>query len=273
MTGEPQIHPTAIVDRTVDFGAGVSVGPFCVIKGPTTIGEGSVLMERVSVGPHVTMGRANRVHPGAVIGHEPQDHSYHGAPTQTVIGDENEIREYVTIHRGTKEDSKTVIGSHTLLMSGAHVAHNCLVEDRAILANGVLLAGHVSVGEGAFLSGGVLVHQFVRIGRLALLRGGSRTSRDVPPFAIMDGTHTLRTINRVGLRRAGFTRETIEAVDRFYKEWLLAGPIDRRALSAYPASCPEVGEILSFVLESRRGICAPKRHSGSLREDDGEESE
>ncbi len=273
MTGKVDIHPTAIVDRTVEFGAGVSVGPFCVVKGPTTIGEGSVLMERVSVGPLVTMGRANRVHPGAVIGHEPQDHSYHGAPTRTTIGDENEIREYVTIHRGTKEGSTTVIGSRTLLMSGAHVAHNCLVEDRAILANGVLLAGHVVVGEGAFLSGGVLVHQFVRIGRLALLRGGSRTSRDVPPFAIMDGTHTLRTINRVGLRRAGLPRETIEAVERFYKEWLLAGPLDRRALSAYLAPCPEVAEIVSFVLESRRGICAPKRPCGPFRKTDEEEAD
>ena len=265
------VHPTAVVDRTVELGDNVSIGPFCVLRGPSFIGEGSVLMERVSVGPHVTMGRSNRLHPGAVVGHEPQDHGYKGAPTQTVIGDENEIREYVTIHRGTREGSRTLIGSRTLLMSGSHVAHNCTVEDGAILANNVLLAGHVAVGAGAFLSGGVLVHQFVRIGRLALLRGGSRTSRDVPPFAIMDGTHTLRTINRVGLRRAGFSPATIEAVERFYREWLLSAPLQRRALEALSFDLPELTEIRDFVLESRRGICAPSRQRRSSREEPPEE--
>lgn len=265
------IHPTAVVDRSVEIASGVSVGPFCVLRGPSTIGEGSVLMERVSLGPHVTLGRNNRLHPGAVIGHEPQDHSYKGAPTQTVIGDDNEIREYVTIHRGTREGSRTLVGSRTLLMSGAHVAHNCTIGDGAILANNVLLAGHVTVGPGAFLSGGVLVHQFVRIGRLALLRGGSRTSRDVPPFAIMDGTHTLRTINRVGLRRAGFSRESIEAVERFYREWLLSAPLQRRALEALPLDLPELREIRDFVLESRRGICAPSRRGHAHPEESGEE--
>ena len=265
------IHPTAIIDRNVELAADVSVGPFCVLRGPSTIGAGTVLMERVSVGPHVTMGRSNRIHPGAVIGHEPQDHAYKGGPTQTVIGDENEIREYVTIHRGTREGSRTLVGSRTLLMSGAHVAHNCTVGDGAILANNVLLAGHVTVGPGAFLSGGVLVHQFVRIGRLALLRGGSRTSRDVPPFAIMDGTHTLRTINRVGLRRAGFSRETIEEVERFYREWLLSAPLERRALEALSLSLPELAEIRDFVLESKRGICAPSRQRRVLQPEPAEE--
>ena len=254
-----EIHPSAVVDPSVELGEDVRIGPFCVLRGPSRIGAGTLLMERVSVGPHVTMGERNRVHMGAIIGHEPQDHSFAGGLSETVIGDENEIREYVTIHRGTKEHSRTLIGSGTLLMAGSHVAHNCQVGDRAILANGVLLAGHVSVGAGAFLSGGVLVHQFIRVGRLSLLRGGSRTSRDVPPFAIMDGTHTLRTINRVGLRRAGFSRETIARIAAFYRDYLLTGTLDRARLSKADRDPSEIGEIIDFVLGSRRGICFPGR--------------
>jgi len=256
---KPEIHPSAVIESTVELEEGVRVGPFCVLRGPSRIGAGTVLMERVSIGPHVTIGVRNRIHMGAIIGHEPQDHSFSGGVSETVIGDGNEIREYVTIHRGTKEHSRTWIGSGTLLMAGSHVAHNCHVGDRAILANGVLLAGHVSVGAGAFLSGGVLVHQFIRIGRLALLRGGSRTSRDVPPFAIMDGTHTLRTINRVGLRRAGFSREEIAGIAAFYRKYLLSGTLDRERLASLERPSAEIGEIIDFVLESRRGICFPGR--------------
>ncbi|MEC4683957.1 MAG: acyl-ACP--UDP-N-acetylglucosamine O-acyltransferase [Nitrospirota bacterium] len=267
------IHPTAVIDSTVEMEEEVQVGPFCVLRGPSHIGAGTVLMERVSLGPHVVLGRKNRIHMGAVIGHEPQDHSFAGGVSGTLIGDRNEIREYVTIHRGTKEGSHTVIGNDTLLMSGSHVAHNCHVGDRAILANGVLLAGHVTVGEGAFLSGGVLVHQFIRIGRLALLRGGSRTSRDVPPFAIMDGTHTLRTINRVGLRRAGFSASQIHEIARFYKEVLLSGALDRESLDRSDGqSNSEIQEIIDFVLASKRGICLGPRTIGHLEElkSDGE---
>lgn len=269
----PEIHPTAIVEPSVLLGEGVRIGPFCVLRGPSEVGAGTILMERVSMGPHVKMGEHNRVHMGAVIGHEPQDHSFGGGPSGTVIGDRNEIREYVTIHRGTKEGTDTVIGDGTLLMAGSHVAHNCRVGDRVILANGVLLAGHVTVGEGAFLSGLVLVHQFVRIGRLALLRGGSRTSRDVPPFAMMDGTHTLRTINRVGLKRAGFSRELIREIALFYREMLLSGPLDReRLLAARTRSGPEVLEILDFVMASRRGICR-SRNARSMDSEAPEQEE
>ncbi len=270
---KPEIHPSAVVDASVELEEGVRVGPFCVLRGPSRIGAGTLLMERVSIGPYVTMGARNRIHMGAIIGHEPQDHSFSGGVSETVIGDENEIREYVTIHRGTKEHSRTWIGSGTLLMAGSHVAHNCQVGDRAILANGVLLAGHVSVGAGAFLSGGVLVHQFIRIGRLALLRGGSRTSRDVPPFAIMDGTHTLRTINRVGLRRAGFSKEEIAKIASFYRRFLLSGTLDRAVLASFDRSSPEIGEIIDFVLESRRGICFPPRRETARQGDGIEEAE
>jgi len=257
---KPEIHPSSVVGPDVEIGDNVRIGPFCVLRGPSRIGSGTTLMERVSLGPHVTLGTDNRVHMGAVIGHEPQDHSFSGGDSFTVIGDRNEIREYVTIHRGTKEHSQTTIGSDTLLMAGSHVAHNCQVGDRAILANGVLLAGHVTIGAGAFLSGGVLVHQFIRVGRLALLRGGSRTSRDVPPFAIMDGTHTLRTINRVGLRRAGFSRDRIHEIARFYREVLLSGALERNRLhQPEGAPIPEIQEIIDFVLSSRRGICLGSR--------------
>jgi len=251
-----QVHPTAIIDDGVEIAPGVRIGPWCHIKGPASIGQGTVLMERVSVGPWVVMGRNNIVHMGAVIGHAPQDLSYNGEETWTHIGSGNEIREYATIHRGSGSGLRTVVGDHNLLMGLSHVAHDVEIGNHVILANGALLAGHVHVEDRAFVSGGVLVHQFVRIGRLALLRGGSRTSRDVPPFCIMDGTHTVRSLNRVGLKRAGVSSEERAHLKRAFRILFGHRKMEKESLLGLETDAsPLVRELVQFIRESKRGVC------------------
>ncbi|MHB8422572.1 MAG: acyl-ACP--UDP-N-acetylglucosamine O-acyltransferase [Leptospirales bacterium] len=250
------IHPTALVDSNVELGEGVTIGPFCIVRGPSRIGDGTTLMERVSICPGVEMGKDNRIHMGAVIGHEPQDRAYAGQFTRTRIGNGNEIREYVTIHRATKEGTETVLGDQNLLMAQSHVAHNCHIGNQVILANGALLAGHVRVDDQAFLSGAVLVHQFVRVGRLSLLRGGARTSRDVPPFCIIDGTHTVRTLNRIGLRRAGYSPEEIGDLKKSFREIFLDGPLKKPLIESISMAGGGLSRELSlFILSSRKGVC------------------
>jgi len=263
-----EVHPTAVIDDGVEIFPGVRIGPWCRIKGPASIGPGTILMERVSVGPWVVMGRNNVVHMGAVIGHAPQDLSYNGEETWTHIGSGNEIREYVTIHRGSRSGLRTVVGDHNLLMGLSHVAHDVEIGNRVILANGALLAGHVHVEDQAFVSGGVLVHQFVRIGRLALLRGGSRTSRDVPPFCIMDGTHTVRSLNRVGLKRAGVSPEEMASLKRAFRILFGHRKMDKEALlNLETDSTPLVRELVQFIRGTKRGVC---HGTGSLPDIDTE---
>ena len=263
-----EIHPTAIVEGAVEIAPGVRIGPWCHIKGPVSIGSGTVLMERVTVGPWVIMGRNNTVHMGAVIGHAPQDLSYHGEETWTHIGSQNEIREYVTIHRGSRSGLRTVVGDENLLMGFSHVAHDVEIGNRVILANGALLAGHVHVEDQAFVSGGVLVHQFVRIGRLALLRGGSRTSRDVPPFCIMDGTHTVRSLNRVGLKRAGISAEERARLKMAFRILFGRRKMEKESLLHLESDpSPLVRELVRFIRESKRGVC---HGTGSLPDIDTE---
>jgi UDP-N-acetylglucosamine acyltransferase len=253
---QAEIHPTAIIDDSVEISRGVRIGPWCHVKGPASIGSGTVLMERVSVGPWVIMGRNNIVHMGAVIGHAPQDLSYNGEETWTHIGSQNEIREYVTIHRGSRSGLKTVVGDHNLLMGLSHVAHDVEIGNRVILANGALLAGHVHVEDQAFVSGGVLVHQFVRIGRLALLRGGSRTSRDVPPYCIMDGTHTVRSLNRVGLKRAGVSAEERSRLKMAFRILFGRRKMEEGGLVQLESdTSPLVRELVRFIRDSKRGVC------------------
>jgi len=175
----------------------------------------------------------------------------------------------VQIHRGTKPGSATVIGDDNYLMNNAHVAHNCRIGNRVIIANGALLGGYVEVDDLTFVSGNCVVHQFVRIGRLAMLRGLSRTSRDVPPFCIMDGTHTVRGLNRVGLRRAGFTSAQVHALQRaftrlFRRATNLSAAVDE--LEAGECSA-EVRQLIAFIRASKRGVCMGPRQAGAVPEE------
>lgn len=203
------VHPRA------QIGENVQIGPFCLIGPDVSLGDDCVLDSHVVLTGRTTIGRGNRFWPNAVIGGEPQDKSYVEGPTQTIIGDDNQFREGVTIHRGAeKEDGITRIGNRNLLMSNAHVAHNSVVGNDAILVNGVLLGGHVHVDDRAIISGNSVVHHFTTVGEAAFVGGGSRVTVDVPPYMLAFGSDQveIRNINLVGMQRAGMSASTIAHV-------------------------------------------------------------
>ena len=256
------IHPTAIVPAEAVVDPSAEIGPYVVIEGPARIGALTRLMAHVVVRGATVLGARNVVHPGAVLGGEPQDLAFRGEETFLTIGDDNVFREHAQVHRGTLPGSATVIGNGNYFMQSAHVAHNCRIGDHTIVAGGALLAGHVEVADRAFVSGNCVVHQHVRIGTLALMRGLSRTSRDVPPFCLIDGTHTVRGVNVVGLRRAGFGAERIAHIRRAVVA-LFARPVHLgRALDGLERLplTDDVRHLVAFVRASTRGVCvAPRR--------------
>lgn len=213
------IHPTAVVDPTAQIDPSVQIGPYCVIGPRVEIGAGSELVHHVSVPSDTTIGTENILHPFAVVGGEPQDRKYDGEQTTCVIGNGNEIREHVTIHRGTANGGgMTSIGDGNLLMVGCHVAHDCRIGDEAVIANQVMLAGHVHVGDHANIGGGAGVHHFATIGTCAFVGGLARISRDVPPFMIVEGHPAeVRALNVIALNRRGFDSESIDAMKDAFK--------------------------------------------------------
>ncbi len=201
-----RIHASAVVEPGAELAEDVVVGPFCWVAAGAQLGEGCELVGHVSVlGPGTRIGRRNRIFPGAVIGAPPQDRSYSGEPTLLEIGDDNEIREQVTLHRGTlKGGGVTRIGSRCLLMVGAHVAHDCNLGSDVILSNLATLGGHVTVEDQVVCGGHVAVQPFVRLGRGCFLAGGAKVERNVPPFVIAAGDRArVRALNDVGLERMG----------------------------------------------------------------------
>ena len=202
----PLIHPTAVIDPRAELAEGVQVGPYAVIGPDVQIGPDC------SIGPHVVlegrvrMGRGNRLFPGACIGLEPQDLKYTGDPTGVEMGDDNTIREYVTVNRATHGEAQTRIGSGNLLMAYSHLGHNCDLGDRIVIANGVAVAGHVVIADRAVIGGVLGIHQFVHVGTMAMVGGMSRIERDVPPFCVVEGHPSrVRALNRIGLQRSGLT--------------------------------------------------------------------
>jgi UDP-N-acetylglucosamine acyltransferase len=204
------------------------------------------------------IGAGNRFHAGCVIGDAPQDLKYQNEPTRLRIGDNNVFREHVTVHRSTKPDAETIVGSHNFLMANSHVAHNCIIGDHVILANGALLGGHAVVQDRAFISGNCLVHQFTRVGMLALMQGGAAISQDLPPFTIAQRENEICGLNVVGLRRAGFTAEQRLELKRLY-HLLFRGGINLRAALAEAqkkfTSAP-AKVLLDFIAVAKRGVCA-----------------
>lgn len=255
------IHPTAIIDARAEVHPHAEIGPYVVIDGSVRVGPDTRVLAHATLLGWTRIGAGNVIHTGAVLGDEPQDLAYDGSESYLHIGDRNVIREHVHIHRGTQPRSATIVGNDNYFMNNSHVAHNCRVGDHVILANGAVLGGHVEVEDHVFLSANCAVHQFVRIGRLALMRGLSRSSRDVPPFCIVDGTHTVRALNRVGLQRAGFTGVQIRELQRVFRRLFRCArnlavavrQIDRSTCS------PEVGYLLDFICASRRGVCLGPR--------------
>jgi UDP-N-acetylglucosamine acyltransferase len=252
------IHPTAIIHPKAKLDSTVQVGPYAVID------EGVELGANCVVGPHVyltgltTIGAHNQFHAGCVIGDAPQDLKYDGAPTRLRIGDHNVFREHFTVHRSTKLDAETIIGSRGFFMQHSHVAHNCVIGDDVILAGGALLAGHVVVQDRAFLSGNCLVHQFCRVGMLAMMQGGSAISMDLPPFTMLSQGNLMCGLNVVGLRRAGFNTEQRLELKRLYHALFRSGKNLRAAVAEARGKFTSVPakNLLDFVAEAKRGVCA-----------------
>jgi UDP-N-acetylglucosamine acyltransferase len=251
------IHPTAIIHPKAKLDSTVRVGPYAVID------EGVELGAHCVVGPHVyltgltTIGAHNSFHAGCVIGDAPQDLKYKDEPTRLRIGDHNVFREHATIHRSTKTDGETVIGSHNFFMANAHIGHNSHLGDHIIIANGVLLGGHVTVQDRAFLSGNCLVHQFTRVGTLALMQGGSAISKDLAPFTIARGDNGICGLNVIGLRRAGFTAEQRLELKRIYHMLFRSGENLSAAIEEAQKTftSPTAKVLLDFVAEAKRGVC------------------
>jgi UDP-N-acetylglucosamine acyltransferase len=258
-----KIHPRAIVDPNAKIGTGVEIGPFSVIGPQAVIGENTVMQSYVVIEGDVAIGHRNFIGHGAIIGAAPQDVSFSSErKTKVAIGNNNIIREYCTIHRGTVDGSATKIGDNNFLMSGAHVGHNCLIGNNVVVANNCLLAGYVRVDDGAFLGGGSTFHQHMHIGRLVMVQGSSAFGKDLPPFVIAAERNCVFGINVVGLRRAGFSATDREEIKKAFKLIYLSGlnisqALERAVTMSFGASARE---FLDFVSNSKqRGICPLKR--------------
>jgi UDP-N-acetylglucosamine acyltransferase len=212
------IHPTAVIHSAAELHPTVQVGAYAVIGPKVKVGAGTVIAPHVVLDGDTHIGERNQLFPGAAIGLEPQDLKYDGSVGPVRIGNGNQIREYVTIHRPTRGDEITRLGDNNLLMAYTHVGHNCVIEDQVIIANSVAMAGHVHVESGARISGVLGVHQFVRIGRLSMVGGMTRIDRDVPPFMMVEGNPPrVRSINTVGLQRAGLDPLDLKVLKQAFK--------------------------------------------------------
>jgi UDP-N-acetylglucosamine acyltransferase len=252
-----EIHATALVDAAARLGAEVRVGPYAIIEAGCVIGDGCEIRAHAVICAGTVMGPRNQIGYGAVIGAEPQDYSFKGGESRVEIGARNKIREHVTIHRATTEGGATRVGDDNFLMGGVHLGHDVEIGHGVVLANNTLLGGHVQVGDRAFLGGGTLAHQFVRIGSFAITRGGTRLGKDVPPYFMAVATNQVSGINRVGLRRAGFSQETRKAIQAAY-EMIYRSELNVSQATAELRSKfhqPEIALLLDFIAGSKRGIC------------------
>ena len=254
----PSVHPTAIVAKGAQLGAGVVVGPYTYIGPRVTLGEGTQVGLHVIIEGCTTVGPRCQVHHGAVIGNIPQDLKYRGVPTEVRIGHDTVVREYATIHAATGEGESTIVGDHVLLMAYTHVAHACRLGSNVILANAVNLAGHARVDDYAIIGGMTPVHQFVTIGCHAFVGGGSRVPQDVPPYVKAAG-NPLRAcgLNSVGMERRGIPAEVRLELKRAYRILYRSQLNVTQALSKIACELkpyPEVHEFVEFIRSSERGI-------------------
>lgn len=256
------IHPSAVVDPKAELDSSVEVGPYAVIEAGVCVGADTRILPHAVISGPTKIGERNLIGSFATVGGAPQDLSYKGEPTELIIGDDNQIREYASIHRGTPHgEGKTIIGNSNLLMAYTHIAHDCILGNNIILANVATLAGHVEVGNRASIGGLVAIHQFCRIGELSYVGGLSGIGLDVPPYVILAGTRNrtrISGINKIGLKRNGFSRETISALDEAFKiifrspNLLLKDALELAKKEV--KSCPEVENLISFFEQSKRGV-------------------
>jgi UDP-N-acetylglucosamine acyltransferase len=250
------IHPTAILSPRADVAGDARIGPYVVIEDYVVIGEGCEIAAHAVVKRFTTLGRGNRVYEHAVLGGEPQDIKFRNEPSRLIIGDDNLIREYATLHRASGEGEATRVGSRNFLMIGVHIAHNCSVGDDNVFANGAALAGHITVEDHVFLSNNVGCHQFVRLGRYAMVGGKSKIVQDVLPFFITDGNPArARGLNAVGLRRAGFPGEARRALKKAYQLLFRSAlPLTDALAQMAQLNDAHVNHLIDFIRDSPRGF-------------------
>jgi UDP-N-acetylglucosamine acyltransferase len=262
------IHPTAVVDPRAQLGKDVSLGAYTVVGGEVTIGDGCRVGPHVTIDGKTTIGAGTMISQFAAIGGPPQDLSYKDEETRVEIGDRVCIREYVTVHRGTvRGGGSTTIGDESFLMAYCHVAHDCHLGRGVIMANAAHLGGHIEIGTKAIVGGVVAVHQFVRIGEFALVGGVSGVAKDVPPYCLASGSRIyVYGLNEVGLRRNGFSRETILKLKRAFKIAFRSSLHINQAAEKIRTEMSDVPEALKFadfLVTSRRGMArvSLSRHS------------
>ena len=252
-----QIHPTAIIGKNVVMGSGNIIGPNAILENGVKIGGGNTIFHGSTICAGTEIGSHNQIHMHAVIGHSPQDLAFKNEPTFTRIGNNNTIREFATIHRGTKAGTATQIGDSNYLMAYCHVAHNCIIGNHVMMVNQASLTGYVEVEDQAFLSGMTGFHQFTRIGRLAMVSALSAANKDIPPYMIAGGRPAVVLgINVVGLRRAGISTSVREEIKKAYKLLYRAGLNTSQALEIMKKdlASQEVRHLIQFIEGSKRGI-------------------
>lgn len=254
-----KIHKSAIVHSHAVLGSNVEIGPFSVVGEYVAIGDGTIIKNHVTITGNTTIGKNNIVHPNAVLGAEPQDLKYHGESTSLFLGDNNVIREGVTINIGTAGGGgKTVIGNNNFFMAYAHIAHDCIIEDNVLLANGVLLGGHVIVEKGAKLMGLVGIQPFVTVGRYVYVGGHTRIVQDVPPYVIIEGHPAkIRQVNTIGLEREGFTKEKVSEIKKAFRILFRNNELNRskrlRELERQKDISSEVSYLVAFLRKIDKG--------------------
>lgn len=225
------IHPTAVIHPSAQLHPTVQIGAYAVIGEHVKVGAGSIVGHHVVLEGWTEIGERNHIFPGAAIGLEPQDLKYDGSLGLVRIGNGNQIREFVTIHRPTFDDRITLIGNGNLLMAYVHVGHECVIEDQVIISNSVQMAGHVHIESKARLSGVLGIHQFVWIGRHSMIGGMSRIDRDVPPFMIVEGNPSrVRSLHKIGLERSGFSTDELQVLKKAYRTLYRSGLTLNQAL-------------------------------------------
>jgi UDP-N-acetylglucosamine acyltransferase len=256
------IHKTAVISKEASIDDGVEIGAYAVIDGNVVIGAGSTVAPHAVVSGPTIIGKNNAISSFTSIGAPPQDLSYKGEPTKLIIGDNNYIREYVSIHRGTVSGKgQTVIGNDNLLMAYVHIAHDCIIGNNVVMANAATLAGHVEIADRASLGGLVAIHQFCRVGESSYIGGLSGLSLDVPPFVIVAGTRNqmrIAGLNKIGLRRNGYNKEDIKMLNKAFKiifrspDLLLKDALERVRTEMEHTEL--IKALLDFIATSKRGV-------------------
>lgn len=253
------IHPTAIIEPGAELDEGVTIGAYAYIGAKVKIAKGTEVMHHATVDGATTMGHDNEVHPYAYVGGKTHDLKYKGGCPGLMIGNGNVFREYTTVHCATTEEFNTIVGDNNLLLAYSHIAHECIVGNHLVMSSHAALGGHVQIGDRVNIGWGAGLHQFCRVGDYAMVGAASKVVQDVPPYMIADGSPAMvRTTNKVGLERAGFTAEDINLVRRvfkmFYKEGLNRGQAAEK-LSAQISADSEIAKtFLAFVQGSERGL-------------------